>query len=97
MSKPNASREAAFHVRKNDAVYVISGKWRGEKGKIIGVLKGKSRVVLELQNLSPEKQQEIGRKTVKKTPDSPKGGLVERAISVHVSNVAKLVEKKEKK
>ncbi len=95
--RKSAGGAAAFHVRKNDPVYVISGKWRGEKGKIIGVLKDTARVVLELQNLSPEKQQEIGRKTVKKTPDSPKGGLIERSISVHVSNVAKLVEKKEKK
>ena len=45
--------------------------------------------------LSPEKQQEIGRKTVKKTPDNPKGGLIERAVSVHISNV-KLKTKGEK-
>ncbi|MFZ2656962.1 MAG: KOW motif domain-containing protein [Victivallales bacterium] len=82
-------------VKKGDTVAVISGKWKGEQGKIIAVIKKNERVVLEMIGLSPEKQQEIGRKTVKKTPDNPKGGLIERAVSVHISNV-KLKAKGEK-
>ncbi|HCE43454.1 MAG TPA: 50S ribosomal protein L24 [Lentisphaeria bacterium] len=82
-------------VKKGDTVAVISGKWKGEQGKIIAVIKKNERVVLEMIGLSPEKQQEIGRKTVKKTPDNPKGGLIERAVSVHISNV-KLKVKGEK-
>jgi large subunit ribosomal protein L24 len=88
--------KSKYHVKKNDAIYVISGKWRGEKGKIIAVIKEKDRVVLELPNLSPEKQHEIGRKTIKKSQDNPKGGLIERTISVHVSNVAKIKDEKSK-
>ncbi len=76
-----------YHVKKGDAVEVISGVWKGESAKIIAVAKKKDRVILEMQGLSPEKQERIGRRTVKKTPNSPKGGLVERAVSVHVSNV----------
>jgi len=45
--------------------------------------------------LSPEKLQEVGRRTVKKTPENPKGGLIERAVSIHMSNV-KLKVKGEK-
>ncbi len=84
-----------YSVRKNDIVEVISGKWKGEQGKIISVIRKTQRVVLEMIGLSPEKQQEIGRRTVKKTPDNPKGGLIERAVSVHISNV-KLKTKGEK-
>lgn len=86
----------AKHLKKGDEIYVISGKWKGEEGKIVSVLKEKDRVVLELPNLSAQKQEQKGRKTVKKTQTNPKGGLIERTISVHISNVA-LNKNKEKK
>lgn len=76
-----------YHVKKGDQVRVITGQWKAEEGKILAVLPKKDRVVLELSGLSPEKQQQIGTRTVRKTPENPKGGLIERAITVHVSNV----------
>lgn len=79
-----------YHVKKGDKVQVISGKWKGDTAKVVTVLCKKDRVVLELENLSPEKKRQIGQKTVRRTADSP-GGLVERSVSVHVSNV-KVVE-----
>jgi large subunit ribosomal protein L24 len=84
-----------FSIKKGDIVEVISGKWKGEQGKVIAVLSTKQRVVLEMTGLSPEKLQEVGRRTVKKTPENPKGGLIERAVSVHISSV-KLKVKGEK-
>ena len=86
-----------YHVKKGDSIYVLSGKWKGEEGKIISVLKSKDRVVLELPNLSPKKQEEIGRKTVKKSQANPNGGLIERTISVHISNVALNTKTKKEK
>jgi large subunit ribosomal protein L24 len=77
------------HVKAGDEIVVISGKWKGEKGKILAVLPRKDRVVLELSGLSPEKQRQVGRRTLRKRQDRPQGGLIERAISAHVSNVAK--------
>ncbi len=76
-----------YHVKKGDAVEVITGVWKQEKAKVLAVIKKTDRVVLELTGLSPEKQKKLGRRTVKKTPENPKGGLVERSVSVHVSNV----------
>jgi large subunit ribosomal protein L24 len=84
-----------FSIKKGDVVEAISGKWKGEQGKVIAVLSKKQRVVLEMAGLSPEKLQEVGRRTVKKTPDNPKGGLIERAVSIHISSV-KLKVKSEK-
>ncbi|MFA6567442.1 MAG: KOW motif-containing protein [Victivallales bacterium] len=84
-----------FSIKKGDIVEAISGKWKGEQGKVIAVLSKKQRVVLEMTGLSPEKLQEVGRRTVKKTPENPKGGLIERAVSVHISSV-KLKVKGEK-
>ncbi|HBM16287.1 MAG TPA: 50S ribosomal protein L24 [Lentisphaeria bacterium] len=75
------------HVKTGDEVTVISGKWKGEDAKIKANLKEKDRVVLEISGLSPEKKKQIGVKTVKKTQQNPKGGMVERSVSVHISNV----------
>jgi len=75
------------HVKTGDSVTVISGKWKGEDAKIKAVLKAKDRIVLEMTDLSPEKKKQIGVKTVKKSQDNPQGGMIERSVSVHISNV----------
>lgn len=75
-----------YHVKKGDTVLVNTGIWKNEEGKILAVLSKKDRVVLQLSNLSAEKLEKIGKKTVRKTNKS-QGGLIERSISVHVSNV----------
>ena len=77
-----------YHVKKGDVVEVLSGEWKKETGKITAVLKKKDRVVLEITSLSADKlENRIGMKTVKKTQANPKGGMVRRSVSVHVSNV----------
>ena len=75
------------HVKTGDEVTVISGKWKGEDAKIKAVLKAKSRVVLEMTGLSPEKKKQIGVKTIKKSQENPNGGVIQRSVSVHISNV----------
>ncbi len=86
---------AKMHVKKGDRVLVITGKWKGEEARIRDVISSSSRVVLEISSLSPAKQSQIGRRTIKKSQDNPQGGLIERSVSVHVSNV-KLLDKKGK-
>ncbi|OGV35522.1 MAG: hypothetical protein A2020_06875 [Lentisphaerae bacterium GWF2_45_14] len=80
-----------YHVKKGDKVLVHSGSWSGEEAKITTILKKKDRVVLELLNMTPAKQEKLG-KRVRKTQENPKGVLVERSLSVHVSNVSKVEE-----
>ncbi len=75
------------HVKTGDEVTVISGKWKGEEAKIKANLLEKDRVVLDLTGLSPEKKKQLGVKTIKKSQQNPKGGIVERSVSVHISNV----------
>ena len=77
-----------YHVKKGDVVEVLSGEWKKETGKITAVLKKKDRVVLEITSLSADKlENRIGMTTVKKTQANPRGGMVRRSVSVHVSNV----------
>jgi len=85
------------HVKSGDEVTVISGKWKGEDAKITAVLKPKNRVVLEMTGLSPEKKKQIGVKTVKKSQENPQGGVIERSVSVHISNVKLKEAKSDKK
>ena len=72
-----------YHVKKGDKVVVNAGNFKGEQATIKAVLTGKDRVVLELSG-----DHKIGTRTVKKSKLNPNGGLIERSVSVHVSNVA---------
>ena len=71
----------ARHVRKGDTVEVISGKYKGQQGKILEVLIAKDRVRIE------------GVATVKRhlkpgrDPKVPQGGIIEKFGTIHISNV----------
>ena len=85
--------EKQYHVKKGDTVEVISGEWKNEKGKIAAVLKKTDRVVVEVTSIPQDKlASRLGKKTVKKSAARPKGGMVERSVSVHVSNVKKTAD-----
>lgn len=73
-----------YHVKKGDKVVVNSGNYRGEEATIIAVLSAKDRVVL---TFTSSKDRAIGKRTIKKSKLNPNGGMVERSVSVHVSNV----------
>ena len=75
-----------YHVKKNDQVVVNSGNYRGEKATVVAVLTKNDRVVLKLDKGDATR----GKRTVKKSKAKPNGGLLERAVSVHVSNVNKV-------
>ena len=74
-----------YHVKKDDQVVVNSGNFRGEKATVVAVLSKNDRVVLKLEKGDAN----LGKRTVKKSKANPNGGLIERAVSVHVSNVKK--------
>ena len=80
-----------YHVKKGDKVVVNSGNYRGAEATVTAILPQKDRVVLELAAGTPSN---MGKRTVKKSKANPNGGLVERSVSVHVSNVKKQEEKK---
>ncbi|NDC80690.1 MAG: 50S ribosomal protein L24 [Verrucomicrobia bacterium] len=69
----------SFHVRKGDEVEVITGSQRGRKGKILEVKTDSFRVLIEGVNMI--------KRHVRPTQDNPKGGVVEREGSIHISNV----------
>jgi large subunit ribosomal protein L24 len=69
----------SLNLKKNDTVKVISGKARGKTGKILRVLADKNRVLVEGVNLAKKHQ--------KPTQQDQKGGIVDREVPIHVSNL----------
>jgi large subunit ribosomal protein L24 len=67
-------------IRKNDNVVITTGKDSGKKGRVLKVLPGKGRVVVEGVNI-------IKRHTKPNPQRNIKGGIVEREGTVHASNV----------
>ncbi len=71
--------QAVPAYKKNDLVQVISGKYKGKTGKILKLLKDKSRVIVEKINL-------VKRHT-KPTQKDPQGGIIEKEAPLHISKV----------
>ena len=69
-----------MHVRKGDSVVVIAGKEKGKRGRVLRLLNGAGRVVIERVNM-------VKRHT-KPTQRNPRGGILEKEGSVEASNVA---------
>jgi large subunit ribosomal protein L24 len=70
----------ASPVKKNDNVIVITGRDRGKKGRVLRVVPGKTRVVVEGVNF-------IKKHTKPNPQRNVKGGIVEREAALHASNV----------
>lgn len=49
------------HVRKGDTVYVLSGKDKGKKGKVLAVIPDKMMVLVEGVNMSTKHKKPRGR------------------------------------
>lgn len=68
-------------VRKDDTVFVISGRDKGKSGRVLQVLPETDRVLVEGVNMATQ--------AVKPNPQKNiKGGLVQSERPLHISNVA---------
>ncbi len=76
------------NLKREDRVLVISGKSKGAKGRVIKVLKDKNAVLVEGVNKA--------KKHEKPNPKNEQGGIVEREMPVHISNVMLLNPKDDK-
>ena len=65
-------------LRKGDIVKIIAGKEKGRSGKILEIDRHQGRLVVEKIN--------VQRKTVKKSKDNPKGGIIDKEAPLAISN-----------
>jgi large subunit ribosomal protein L24 len=68
------------HIKKNDMVYVLSGKDRGKTGKVLKVFLDKDRAVVEGLNYIQKHTRPNPQKNVK-------GGILPKESPVHISNL----------
>ena len=68
-----------MRIKSGMNVKVIRGNHKGKEGKVLRVISDKNRVIVEGVNLI--------KKHTRPSQDNPKGGIVEKEGSIHVSNV----------
>ena len=66
-------------IKKGDMVKIISGNDKGKTGRIIKVFLGKDRILVEGIN--------IVKKHSRPSQENPQGAILEKELSVHISNV----------
>lgn len=68
-----------MYVRKGDTVVVITGRDKGRRGRILRVIPKEERVVIEGVNVRKKHQRANSR--------NQQGGIIEREMPVHISNI----------
>ena len=71
----------ASKIRRDDEVIVIAGKDKGKTGKVLQVITGTERVIVEGINIIKKHQRPVPQL-------QQPGGIVEKEASINVSNVA---------
>jgi large subunit ribosomal protein L24 len=66
-------------LRRDDLVVVIAGRDRGRQGRVLKVLREEDRVIVEGIN--------VVRRHTRPTPQNPEGGIIEKEMPIHASNV----------
>ena len=68
-----------LHIKKGDAVIVISGEYKGQQGKVLEVFPAKSRAIVEGVNMVS--------KHTKPNSENPQGGIIKKEAPIHISNL----------
>jgi len=68
-----------LHIKKGDLVFVNSGEYRGQQGKVLEVLVAKNRAIVEGVNMVS--------KHTKPNAKQPQGGIIKKEAPIHISNL----------
>ena len=68
-----------MRIRKGDTVLVISGNEKGQRGRVLSVMRDSNRLIVEGIRMM--------KRHTKPTQRDPQGGIVEREASINASNV----------
>lgn len=76
----------ARHIRKGDLVMVTAGDYKGQTGEVAEVITKSDRVLVKGVN--------VRKRHVKPTQLNPQGGIIEKEMPLHISNVSPIVDGK---
>ena len=68
-----------FKIKKGDEVLVVTGRDKGKKGKVLGVLRAENRALVEGVNMVRRHQRQTAQQ---------QGGIVDKEAPIHLSNLA---------
>lgn len=68
-----------LHIKKGDLVYVNTGEYKGQQGKVLEVLIKKDRAIVEGVNMVS--------KHSKPNAKHPQGGIIKKEAPIHISNL----------
>ena len=71
---------ALHKIKKDDEVIVLTGRDKGKRGKVVRVITGDNRVIVQGVNMVKRHQ--------RADQTNPQGGIVEKEATIHVSNVS---------
>jgi large subunit ribosomal protein L24 len=69
-------------VKKGDRVVVITGRDKGKEGEVLKVLPSESRLIVQGVN--------VAKRHTRPSAANPSGGILDKELSIHISNVAHL-------
>lgn len=72
----------SLNIKKGDKVVVIAGNYKGKESVVTKVFPKTNRAIVEGVN--------VAKKHVKPTQEQPNGGIVEKELSIHISNLKKV-------
>jgi len=68
-----------LHIKKGDLVYVNTGEYKGQQGRVLEVFRKTSRAIVEGVNMVS--------KHTKPNSQNPQGGITKQEAPVHISNL----------
>ena len=79
MLRKKSHSTAKLHIKKGDTVKVLSGNARNKKGRVLSILTGTYRAIVEGVNIIAKHR--------KPSAKNPQGGIEKREAAVHISNL----------
>jgi large subunit ribosomal protein L24 len=68
-----------LHIKKGDTVFVNTGEYKGQKGRVLEVNRKTDRAIVEGVNMM--------KKHTKPNAKNPDGGIIEQEAPIHISNL----------
>ena len=68
-----------IHIKKGDTVFINTGEYKGQQGRVLEVIRKNNRAIVEGINLVS--------KHTKPNAKSPQGGILKKEGPVHISNL----------
>ena len=75
-----------YRIKKDDNVKVIAGNYKGQTGRVLRLISSNNRALVEGINKV--------KKHMKPSQENPQGGIVEKEMSIHLSNLMLLEKSK---